>query len=77
MSPTVWFPDEELEHDGSRKGKYYEEAKRICHTCPHEKECLEYALENRERWGVWGGKDPRQRYLIRRGRRQEQQQEAV
>ena len=30
-------------------------AKRICLDCPVLAECLESALERRERWGVWGG----------------------
>lgn len=30
-------------------------AKRVCETCPLMADCLEGALERRERWGVWGG----------------------
>jgi WhiB family redox-sensing transcriptional regulator len=29
-------------------------AKKICHSCPIEAECLAYALANRE-YGIWGG----------------------
>ncbi|WP_407672362.1 WhiB family transcriptional regulator [Parafrankia discariae] len=31
------------------------EAKRICSGCEVRAECLEYALENDERFGIWGG----------------------
>lgn len=31
------------------------DAKKVCRTCDVRKECLEYALENREQHGVWGG----------------------
>lgn len=32
-----------------------EEAKRICHRCPHVLECLREALATREEHGVFGG----------------------
>jgi hypothetical protein len=33
------------------------DAKNLCFACPVRRECLKYALENKEIWGVWGGKD--------------------
>lgn len=35
----------------------YERAavKAMCSSCPVRTACLEYALDNREQWGVWGG----------------------
>jgi len=33
----------------------------ICASCPVRVECLDYALEARERFGVWGGKTEKQR----------------
>lgn len=33
----------------------------VCETCPVIAECLEAALKNGERWGIWGGKTPTQR----------------
>jgi WhiB family redox-sensing transcriptional regulator len=33
------------------------EARNLCFTCPVRKECLKWALEHKEIWGVWGGKD--------------------
>jgi len=33
------------------------EAKNMCFSCPVRKDCLQWALEHRQIWGVWGGKD--------------------
>lgn len=29
----------------------------MCFSCPVRRDCLKYALEAKELWGVWGGKD--------------------
>lgn len=44
-------------------------AKAICATCTVRRECLDYALENSERFGIWGGKSARERMLILRAQR--------
>lgn len=44
-----------------------ETAKRICASCPVRVDCLTYALDNRERWGIWGGLDERERRARLRG----------
>ena len=46
-----------------------EEAKAICNICPVCETCLEYALANREREGVWGGLNERERRRVSRQRR--------
>ena len=33
----------------------------VCSTCPVVEECLEFSLETRERFGVWGGTQERDR----------------
>ena len=33
------------------------QAKNMCFVCPVRAECLRHALERKELWGVWGGKD--------------------
>lgn len=33
------------------------DAKEVCSHCPVRKECLSWALDNKEIWGVWGGRD--------------------
>lgn len=32
-------------------------AKEICSICPVRDECLRSALDNKEVWGIWGGRD--------------------
>ena len=44
-------------------------AKAICKKCPVIEECLEFAVERKERFGIWGGKSERERRAIRRERR--------
>ena len=44
------------------------EALSICATCPVRAQCLDYAIRNREAYGVWGGMTPEQRRRIRRER---------
>jgi len=46
-----------------------EPAKAICATCPVVEACLEHALADREREGVWGGATERERRRIIRQRR--------
>lgn len=57
--PDLFFPD---------KGGSTAEAKRICSRCPVEFECLEWALDNGELFGVWGGTSERTRVKLRRMR---------
>ena len=33
------------------------DAKNLCFTCPVRGECLKWALDNKQIWGIWGGKD--------------------
>lgn len=44
-------------------------AKQVCQRCPVRVQCLEYALQNGESFGVWGGTSEEERRLIRRRRR--------
>lgn len=32
-------------------------AKNLCFSCPVRKQCLQWGLEHRQIWGIWGGKD--------------------
>jgi WhiB family redox-sensing transcriptional regulator len=44
------------------------EALSICATCPVRAQCLEYAVRNKEIYGIWGGTTADQRRRIRRER---------
>ena len=33
------------------------EVKNLCFSCPVRDMCLQWALEHRQIWGIWGGKD--------------------
>lgn len=61
-STNIFYP----ETDNQRKfpPKIYKSAKNICAKCPVALECLEYAIENAEVFGVWGGKTPLERRAI-------------
>lgn len=37
------------------------EARNLCANCPVWKECLAYAEENNEKYGIWGGFLPSER----------------
>ena len=56
--PEAFFPE---------KGGSTREAKKICQRCPVRAECLEYALANDERFGIWGGLSERERRRLKRG----------
>lgn len=56
--PEAFFPE---------KGGSTREAKRICLGCEVKDECLEYALQNDERFGIWGGLSERERRRLKRG----------
>jgi WhiB family transcriptional regulator, redox-sensing transcriptional regulator len=55
--PEAFFPE---------KGGSTREAKRICTGCEVRGECLEYALEHDERFGIWGGLSERERRRLKR-----------
>ncbi|MFB7336837.1 WhiB family transcriptional regulator [Streptomyces adustus] len=47
-------------------GSSVREAKRICGMCEMRSACLDYALANDERFGVWGGLSEKERLQLRR-----------
>jgi WhiB family redox-sensing transcriptional regulator len=55
--PESFFPE---------KGGSTREAKRICVGCEVKQECLEYALMQDERFGIWGGLSERERRRLKR-----------
>ncbi|WP_062201011.1 WhiB family transcriptional regulator [Demequina salsinemoris] len=55
--PEAFFPE---------KGGSTREAKKVCASCEVRQECLNYALENDERFGIWGGLSERERRKLKR-----------
>ncbi|MEU5658706.1 WhiB family transcriptional regulator [Streptomyces sp. NPDC047737] len=49
-----------------------EEAKAVCRTCPVQERCLDWALENGQDAGVWGGMDENERRALKRRRARRQ-----
>lgn len=48
------------------RGQKTTPAKEICASCPVTTECLQYALDHKIKFGIWGGLSERQRRQLRR-----------
>jgi WhiB family redox-sensing transcriptional regulator len=55
--PEAFFPE---------KGGSTREAKKVCLSCDVRDECLQYALDNDERFGIWGGLSDRERRKLKK-----------
>lgn len=55
--PEAFFPE---------KGGSTRDAKKVCGSCNVRAQCLEYALSNDERFGIWGGLSERERRRLRK-----------
>lgn len=54
----LWFPESGGESYAQRQAKKY------CEECPVRAECLQFAIVNREEYGIWGGLTVRERQRI-------------
>lgn len=54
--PDTFFPE---------RGEDSRPAKEICRGCPVRQECLDYALDTRQLYGIWGGTSERERRRMR------------
>jgi WhiB family redox-sensing transcriptional regulator len=59
--PSLFFPEQ---------GESVKEAKAVCARCPVRADCLDYAMENHEVVGIWGGLSARERRQLSRTRRE-------
>lgn len=59
VDPDLFFPE---------KGGSIRDAKATCRACELRTQCLEYALDHDERFGVWGGMSERERRRLTRAR---------
>ena len=68
MKTSIFFPDTAV---GVSTAGIYNEAVKVCERCPVAEKCLAYAMEcetnDVRRYGVWGGKTPREREYRRHG----------
>ena len=68
VDPDLFFPE---------RGASTREAKEVCRGCVVRESCLEFALVNSEKFGIWGGMSQRERRRIRRQGAQERHLEVV
>src|SRR5262252_3392342 len=61
VDPDLFFPE---------RGASTREAKEVCRGCVVREDCLEFALVNGEKFGIWGGMSERERRRLRRQRAQ-------
>lgn len=54
--PEAFFPE---------KGGSTREAKRICSRCDARADCLQYAVDSDQRFGIWGGLSERERRRLK------------
>jgi WhiB family redox-sensing transcriptional regulator len=54
-----WFPVTHNGNDGTARA-----AKALCSTCPVQTECLQFALDSDDRYGIFGGLLPHERYAL-------------
>lgn len=57
VDPDLFFP---------ARGEDQDAVKAICAACPVRFDCLDYAMVNSEKFGVWGGLSEKQRRALRR-----------
>jgi len=57
--PDLWFTE---------RGASTTPAKKICRECLVREDCLEFALANQEKHGIWGGMSENERRRLRRQR---------
>lgn len=62
INPDWWFPDK-------GDSTSHHRAIAICNQCPVKTQCLNYALDAGERFGIWGGQSWHQRRDTLRQRR--------
>jgi WhiB family redox-sensing transcriptional regulator len=57
----LWFPE-----NGGGGGYEVRLARKLCSSCPVQRECLQFALANNEMYGIWGGLSVTERLRLKR-----------
>ncbi|MGP8180978.1 MAG: WhiB family transcriptional regulator [Acidimicrobiales bacterium] len=68
VDPELFFPE---------RGSSTREAKEVCRGCVVRVDCLEFAIANSEKFGIWGGMSERERRRVRRARLLQQREVAA
>ncbi len=68
VDPELFFPE---------RGSSTREAKEVCRGCVVRIDCLEFAIANSEKFGIWGGMSERERRRVRRARLLQQREVAA
>jgi len=68
VDPELFFPE---------RGSSTREAKEVCRGCVVREDCLEFAIANGEKFGIWGGMSERERRRVRRARLLQQREAAA
>ncbi|MGF3055631.1 WhiB family transcriptional regulator [Microbacterium sp. YY-01] len=76
LTPQPWMRDAlcaetDPEAFFAEKGESVTPARTICASCTVQPECLTYALETRQQYGIWGGLTARERADMRRRMKKE------
>jgi len=62
VDQEIFFPE---------KGGSTKQAKQVCTGCDVRLECLRYALDHDERYGIWGGLSERERRKVKKAEKAE------
>lgn len=59
---AIFYPEGAASHTAARN---------MCHECAVCEQCLNFAIDHDEKFGIWGGTTERERRVIKRRRAQE------
>ena len=76
LDPELFFSSDDIVNRQERLEREAE-AKAVCTRCTVRKDCLSYALDAGERYGIWGGLNPQERRALGRARAQDPAAERV
>jgi len=69
MPNELFYPKEG--RSDTRVSPDYDDGKRVCASCDVRLQCLNFALETKQEYGLWGGLAPSERRVVLRRRRRD------
>ncbi len=73
VDPDLFFPSKR----GGFPPDQIERARKVCHGCPAIMRCLQYAVEEDIRYGIWGGLTEKERAMRKTAVQQRKLSEAA